>query len=239
MKTIARYLHTLSSFMSLPKGYSPMAFAIFVLSVVSMNLLANKELFHTSWIALDCGFALSWIPFLIMDSTCKVYGGRAAARISVLALAINLITFFVFKLIAMTPGAWGEYYATGLDTVNASLNNTIGGSSWIVLGSAFAMFVSSVVNSVVNASVARLLRHRRDGYGTFAVRSFTSTAIAQFVDNLVFALIVSIPLFGWNMTQALTCSIAAALFELLLEVCFSGVGYRMTKKWTRSNEGRF
>ena len=104
---------------------------------------------------------------------------------------------------------------------------------------AFAMFVSSVVNSVVNVSVARLLRHRRDGYGTFAVRSFTSTAIAQFVDNLVFALIVSIPLFGWNMTQALTCSITAALFELLLEVCFSGVGYRMTKKWTRSNEGRF
>ncbi|MCQ2133104.1 MAG: VUT family protein [Bacteroidaceae bacterium] len=232
MKTIIRYFHTFISFMSLPKGYSPMAFAILVLSVVSMNLLANKELFHTSWVALDCGFALSWIPFLIMDSTCKVYGGRTAARISILALGINLITFFVFKLIVMTPGAWGEYYATGLDAVNVSIGNTIGGSTWIVLGSALAMFVSSIVNSAVNVSVARLMK-RRDGYGAFAVRSFTSTAIAQFVDNLVFALVVSIPLFGWNMTQALFCSVTAALFELTLEVCFSGVGYRMAKRWEK------
>lgn len=209
----------------------PMMFTILVLSVVCMNLLANKELVRTSWIAFDSGYTLSWIPFLVMDCICKVYGGRAATRISVLALAMNLAVFAVFKLVMLTPGSWGEYYATGLSEVNDSLNRTIGGSSWIVLGSAFAMFVASVVNSVVNVSVARLLRS--DNYRAFAARSFASTLVSQFTDNLVFATVVSIPLFGWNMRQALVCSLTCAIVELLLEVCFSGIGYKLAKNMER------
>ena len=206
-----------------------LALAVLVLSVVSMNLLANKELFHTDWVALDCGFVLSWIPFIIMDCICKVFGGRAAAKISILAVGINLATFMVFKLVSLTPGMWGEYYSTGLMAVNDSLNKTIGCSTWIVLGSALAMVISSIVNSIVNIATARKLSG--DNYREFATRSFISTAIAQFVDNLVFATVVSIPLFGWTIRQALFCSLTAAGFELLLEVCFSGLGYRLTKTW--------
>ncbi|MDO5446242.1 MAG: VUT family protein [Prevotellaceae bacterium] len=219
------------SYCALMRKVPSLALTILVLSVVSMNLLANKELLKTSWIALDCGFALSWLPFLIMDCMCKVYGGKDATRLSILALVINLIFFGIFKLIALTPGMWGEYYATGLHEVNDSLNRTIGGSSWIVFGSALAMFVASIVNSIVNVSVAKLLRN--DNYKSFAVRSFSSTLVSQFVDNLVFALVVSIPLFGWNMKQALVCAITAALLELMMEVCFSGIGYKLSKKMTK------
>lgn len=95
--------------------------ALLILSVVSMNLLANKELLKTDWIALDCGFALSWIPFLIMDCICKVLGGKAAFRVSLLAIIINLATFLIFRLISLTPGMWGEYYATGSLQVNSAL----------------------------------------------------------------------------------------------------------------------
>lgn len=203
--------------------------AVLVVSVVSMNLLANKELFHTSWVALDCGFVLSWIPFLIMDALCKVYGGKAAAEISVFAILVNLVFFAIFKLVSLTPGMWGAYYSTGMPEVNDALNRTVGGSSWIVLGSALAMTVSSVVNSLVNVAVGRFFVGGTGGYGQFAARSFTSTAVSQFVDNLVFALVVSLPLFGWSMRQVLFCSLTAAGFELLLEVCFSGIGYRLTK----------
>ena len=211
-----------------------MAFAVLVLSVVCMNLLANKELFRISWIALDSGYTLSWIPFLIMDAVCKAYGGKAATRLSVLAICINLATFVIFKLVSYTPGMWGEYYATDLLQVNDALNRTVGGSSWIVLGSAFAMFVASAVNSVLNISIARLLHH--DNYRAFAIRSFVSTGVAQFVDNFLFAVIVSIPLFGWNMRQTLLCSLTCATVELLMEACFSGIGYRLSKKWNRKNE---
>ena len=206
-----------------------LALTLLVLSVVSMNLLANKELFKTSWIALDCGFALSWLPFLIMDCVCKVFGGKDATRLSILALAINLAFFALFKLIALTPGMWGEYYSTGMSEVNESLNRTIGGSSWIVFGSALAMLVASVINSAINISIGGLMH--RDNYRTFAVRSFTSTLISQFADNLVFALVVTMPLFGWSIRQSLVCATTCAFVEMLMEVCFSGIGYKICKTW--------
>lgn len=208
-----------------------MAFAILVLSVVSMNLLANRELFHVSWLALDCGYAISWIPFIIMDCICRAFGGRTAFRLSLLAIIINLATFLVFKLLMLTPGMWGEYYTTGSTTVNESLNATIGGSTWIVLGSAFAMCLGSAVNSAVNVSVGRLFR--RDNYAVFAIRSFSSTALSQFVDNFAFTLIVSVPLFGWTILQSVCCALAGAAFELILEIMFSRLGYRLSRRWIK------
>ena len=199
-----------------------------VLTVVSMNMLANKELFRADWIALDCGFLLSWIPFLIMDTVCKVYGGSAAARLSILSIAINLILFGFFKLVSLTPGMWSAYYSTGSAEINAALNATIGGSSWIVLGSALALAVSSLANSVINSAVAGLLR--KENFNSFLIRSSVSTAVSQFIDNLIFATVVSIPLFGWSVRQALICSATAATFELILEVCFSGFGYNLSKR---------
>lgn len=212
---------------ALLKRVSSLLLTFLVLSVVSMNLLANKELFRADWIALDCGFLISWIPFLIMDVVCKVYGGKAAARLSIVAITINLLFFLVFKLVSLTPGMWGAYYDTGSIAVNDALNSTIGGSTWIVLGSALAMAVSSVSNSLVNAAIARL--HGKDGFGNFALRSFISTGVSQFVDNFVFALVVSVPLFGWSMTQVLVCSSTAAIFELLLEVLFSFPGFKLSE----------
>lgn len=205
---------------------------ILVLTIVSMNLLANKELFRTEWVALDCGFVLSWIPFLIMDYLCKQYGGKTAAAVSIFAIVINLVFFVIFHLICLTSGMWGEYYATGLTEVNDALNATIGGSTWIVLGSALAMVVSSVVNSVTNVGIARLLQAtgREASFGSFALRSWISTALSQVVDNFIFALIVSIPLFGWNLKQAFLCSTTAAAFELLCEVVFTPITYRLVKK---------
>jgi len=210
--------------------------ALFVLSVIAMNLLANKELFSCSWLALDCGFALSWVSFLCMDCICKRFGGKAAVEISVIAILINLLMFLLFRLISLTPGMWGEYYATGSLEVNEALNRTIGGSTWIVLGSALAMFVSSIINSLINTAIGRFLKGH--SYRIFAWRSFPSTAVAQFADNLVFALVVSVPLFGWTMRQTLFCSLTASLFELFAEICFSGFGYRMSRMWERDQVGQ-
>lgn len=216
------------AYRSLLKRTPPLMLTALVLSVVSMNLLANKELFRSDWIALDCGFLLSWAPFLIMDAVCKAYGGKDATRLSLLAIAVNLALFVIFKLVALTPGMWGAYYSTGSLDVNEALNDTIGGSTWIVLGSALAMAVASITNSIVNVTTARLVK--RGGYASFAARSFISTMASQFVDNLVFALTVSVPLFGWSMRMVLFCSLSAAMFELLMEVAFSGIGYRLANR---------
>lgn len=209
----------------------PVALSLFVVTVVTMNLLANKELFHNEWIALDCGIVLSWLPFLIMDCVCKVYGGKAATRVSIFAIAINLLMFGIFKLVSLAPGMWGEYYETNMVEVNTALNNTIGGSTWIVFGSALAMALGSIVNSATNMTMGRMMR--KDNYSAFAVRSFTSTTFGQITDNLTFALVVSLPLFGWTIKQVVFCSLTSALIELMLEVLFSRFGYKITKHWKK------
>ena len=50
--------------------------SLFVVSVIMMNLLANKELVSLPWLALDCGFTLSWVSFLCMDMICKRFGSK-------------------------------------------------------------------------------------------------------------------------------------------------------------------
>ena len=209
--------------------------SLFIVSVIMMNLLANKELFSVKYLALDCGFTISWISFLCMDMICKRFGGRAAAKISILAMAVNLAACGIFKLLSLSPGMWGEYYSTGMPEVNDALNATIGGSWYVVLGSSTAMVCAAICNSLINHSVAKRLR--TGGYRAFAARSFISTGIAQFVDNFVFATIVSLHFFGWSWTQVIFCSITGAVMELLCEVVFSPMGYRISESWEKEKVG--
>ena len=240
IKTILR--RELEDYKVLLRNIPSIVVALFFLSVVAMNLLANKELFTTDWLALDCGFTLSWISFLLMDMICKRFGAKAAMKLSIAALAVNLCVCGIFWLLSLTPGHWGEYYSF-LDSdpavaqaANLALNRTIGGSWYVVLGSALAMLVSSAVNSLSNHLIAKHLQ--RNNYGSFALRSFVSTALAQFVDNLIFATVVSHIFFGWTWTQVLVCSLTGALMELLCEVVFSPLGYRMARQGEEEKVGQ-
>lgn len=214
---------------------------LFVVSVVCANLLANKELINYEYIALDCGFAFSWVMFLCMDIICKRWGAKASVKVSILALIINLAVCVIFFLLSKTPGHWGKFYdysaiehVTALQ-VDKSLNSTFGGSWYVVLGSATAFFTSSIVNAVINHLIAKHLK--TDGFAAFALRSYISTLLAQFADNFIFATIVSKIFFGWTWTQVLICSVVAALFELLCEILFSGIGYKIVKNWETENVG--
>lgn len=209
--------------------------SLFIVSVIVMNLLANKELFSTKYLALDCGFTVSWVSFLCMDMICKHFGGKQAAKISLLALFINLMVCLLFKLMSLTPGMWGEFYSTGLTEVNDSLNSTFGGSWYIVLGSSTAMLVSAICNSIINTFIGKRLK--KDNFVSFAIRSYISTGIAQFLDNLVFAVMVSYVFFGWTPLQVITCSLTGALAELLFEIVLSPIGYRVTKGWKAEKVG--
>ena len=209
--------------------------SLFIVSVIVMNLLANKELFSTKYLALDCGFTVSWVSFLCMDMICKHFGGKQAAKISLLALFINLMVCLLFKLISLTPGMWGEFYSSGLPEVNDSLNSTFGGSWYIVLGSSTAMLVSAICNSIINTFIGKRLK--KDNFVSFAIRSYISTGIAQFLDNLVFAVMVSYVFFGWTPLQVITCSLTGALAELLFEIVLSPIGYKVTKGWKAEKVG--
>lgn len=210
--------------------------AAFTVAVVLMNLLANKEIYTgTTWLALDCGLLISWLSFLCMDIITKRFGAKASIKISLLATAINLLVCAVLFVASAIPGNWGEFYATENVYVNEVLNNTIGGTWYVLLGSSIAFIVSSVVNSVVNAGIGKWCK--KNNYINYIVRSWASTMLGQFVDNMVFSLMVSHVFFGWTLLQCFTCAVSGCLIELLCQVIFTPIGYRVAKSWEQDRVG--
>ena len=221
----------MSEFRDLMRSVPPLVVSLLFLSIVGMNLLANKSInTGVDWLALDCGILFSWLTFLCMDILTQGYGPRAATMMSVAALGMNLLMALIFFIASRIPGAWGESFVEGSEEIlNTALNNTFGGTWFIILGSSIAFLVSAVINNFLNDGIGRRIGRDR-GFGGFAVRAYVSTFIAQFADNLVFALLVSKVFFGWSLLQCFTCALTGAAAELLFEIFFSPLGYRMSRR---------
>ena len=205
----------------LMRSIPSLTITLFVLSVVCANLMANKELVNYKYVAVDCGTVFSWIMFLCMDVICKRWGGKAALG---------------FALLALAPGKWGSFYDSGLLEVNSALNATFGGSWYVVLGSSIAFLISSAVNALLNSAIGAATKLA--GFRAFALRSYLSTAVAQLVDNLIFTTLVSKIFFDWTWTQVLVCALIQAAWELLCEVLFSGIGYKVVCSWEQEQVGQ-
>lgn len=229
----------LSTINQMLSSVHPLVLATSVLSIVGMNLLANKSIdTGLPWLALDCGILLSWLAFLSMDVATHCYGPRTATVVSLTALVLNLVMVAVFFVASSIPGVWGESFVPGSETIiNSALDHTFGGTWFIILGSSIAYAVSAVVNNFLNWGIGERVGGERS-FGTFALRSYVSTFVAQFTDNITFALIVSRTFFGWSMLQCVTCALTGAVLELLFEVFFSPIGYRIAQKLLPSRPAR-
>ena len=164
---------------------------LFVVSVVCMNLLANKTLLQLEWIALDGGILISWLSFLCMDIITKHFGPRASNGISLLAVAINLLTCFIFFVVSIIPSNAGDY---------SVFNSIFGGTWFILLGSTIAFLASAVVNNTLNWLIGKAFRNNPDSKLAYAARTYISTFIGQLLDNFIFSIIVFVffaPIF-WN-----------------------------------------
>ena len=206
----------------------------FVLSVVLMNLLANKTIYQKGFFAVDGGIVVSWACFLCMDIITKHFGAKAATQVSVFALCVNLFAVGIFALVSVIP----------TETDYSAFNGIFGGSWFIVLSSSLAFITSAVANNAMNAAIGRLFTANPDGRTAYYTRSYVSTFIGQFVDNMVFASLVFMlfaPIywggFSWTLPQCVTCSLIGAFLELFMEVVFSPIGYGVTRRWRRLDVG--
>lgn len=217
----------------------PITFAVFLLSVFAMNLLANKSIdIPVGWLALDCGITVSWVSFLCMDMLTKRFGPKAATTLSVFAALLNLVMCLLLYLASLIPGTWGAFYDFGEEAVvNSALDSTFGGTWYVLLGSAAAFIVSAFINNFSNYFIGKIFKKNPDGFLAYACRTYVSTAVGQFADNLVFALIVSHFFFGWTLLQCVTCAATGMVAELLIEAVFSPIGYRVCKRWTEKGVG--
>lgn len=210
--------------------------ALFVISVIAMNILANKTLVQTDWIAIDGGILISWLSFLSMDIVVKHFGPKASNRMSVFAILVNLLICLIFFIVSIIPSEADDYTA---------FNTIIGGTWFILLSSTVGFLTSAIVNNTLNFAIGKMFKNNPDGKLAFFTRSYVSTFIAQSLDNLIFAILtfmVFAPIFWdgfhWTFVQCLTCSILGGLLELLMEVIFSPIGYAVTKNWREHKVGQ-
>ncbi|MEE1258265.1 MAG: VUT family protein [Lachnospiraceae bacterium] len=210
--------------------------SLFVVSVVCMNLLANKTLFQNTYLALDGGFLISWLSFMCMDMITKYFGPKASNRIAILASVINLLTCAIFYIVSIIPSNADDY--TALDEI-------FGGTWFILLGSTIAFLVSAAINNFLNWTIGKAFRKNPDGKLAYATQAYVSTFVGQFFDNLIFSLIVFAgfaPIFWdgfhWTVLQCTTCALTGAVAELIMEILFSPIGFRLVTKWKQLKVGQ-
>ena len=210
--------------------------AFFVISVITMNLLANKTLIQYSWIAIDAGILVSWISFLSMDIVVKHFGPKAATRMSIVAILVNLVICLIFFLASVinTKTSWAP----------DGFNDIFKGTWYILLSSTIAFFVSAIFNNIINFFLGKIFKKNPDGIFAFIIRSYVSTFIGQFIDNLIFAVLFFMlfsSIYGlntWTLPQCLMCSLVGASLELIFEAVFSPLGYLVIKHWKKENVGK-
>lgn len=210
----------------------------FCISIVLMNVLANKVILNLPFVAGDGGLVLSWIVFLCMDTVTKRYGAKAANKLNVIGLIVSLFFVGIFSLVSSVQ------IEVGCEHVDYSAFNSVFGATWfVVLGSSVAFITSGVVNNIINEAIGKLFIKNPDGKLAFYSRSYVSTFIGQCVDNFLFALIVFVifaPIYwGFSLTiaQCIGSAILGGLTELLMEVIFSPIGYKISQSWKKDNVG--
>ena len=212
--------------------------ALSILSVTIMNLMASKIVIMTPWLGVTGGVLLSWLPFLIGDIVVKTFGAKAATKLNILGLGLNLACIAFFQLIAsveigVEPGTYDAF-------------NSVFRQTWqIFVASSIAFLVSGIVNNFTNAGIGKLFKENKDSKAEYMTRTYISTMLGQFVDNFVFTGLAFLVFFklsigttlGYTMHTVIGTSILGALLELLMEVIFSPIGYEICKKWRKEEVG--
>ena len=204
-----------------------------------MNLLANKSInLNIPYLALDCGIIFSWVTFLLMDIVVKRFGLKAANLMTIIGLLVNLFFAIILALASIIPGTWSQSYVTGSeDVINNALDLTIRNTWYILAGSSIAYTISSLINNILNHFIGKKV-DKDNKFKGFAIRTYLSTFIAQFIDNIAFAFLVSYYFFDWTIVQCVMCALTGATLELLLEVLFSPLAYKICKRWEKDNVGK-
>ena len=210
--------------------------SLFVVSVVCMNLLANKTLLQLDWIALDGGILISWLSFMCMDIITKHFGPKASTKDSILASAINVLTCLIFFVASAIPSNVNDYSA---------FDGIFGGTWFILLGSTIAFLSSAALNNILNWSIGLAFQHKPDSRLAWNLQTYISTFVGQFFDNFLFSLIVFAgfaPIFWdgfhWTVLQCATCALTGAIAELIMEILFSPIGYRIVTNWRKNSVGK-
>ena len=226
-----------------------MVLALITVANILMNVLANKSIIQLSfpngkdyWLIQDAGVVLSWVGFLAGDLLVRNFGARHAIRVNLTALLISLFVSALLALVGVIPGTWSPEFnyedAVIAAEVGKSIDAVMGNVWYVIIGSAVASACGLIINNLTQDFILRKIEKKHgDRYWGYLVAGGASTIVGQILDNFVFAALVSVNFFGWSWLTALMCSIDGAVFELVIEMCFTPLSYRISKNWDKNHIG--
>ena len=98
---------------------------------------------------------------------------------------------------------------------------------------------------MLNWSIGKAFKKNPDGRLAYATQSYISTFVGQFCDNLIFSVIVFMgfaPIFWdgfhWTLIQCVMCALTGAIAELIMEIVFSPIGYKIIRRWKQKDIGK-
>ena len=229
------------------RSIPPLALTLATLATVLMNILANKSIIELPWLIQDAGICLSWIGFLVGDIVVKAFGSKNAIRMNLTALLISLVVSVLLVGVSVIPGHWsvefnymnsmGEFTEISKE-VGKSMNAIIGNVWYVILGSAAASAVGLICNGISQGLILNKIEKKHgDHYWGFLAASTSSTIIGQLIDNITVAMLVSVKFFGWTWKQVIVCSITGAVVELICEIIFTPLTYKIGKNWEKNKIG--
>ena len=102
-----------------------------------------------------------------------------------------------------------------------------------------------MINNFLNFLIGKIFKKNPDGKLAYIAQSYISTFVGQFLDNLIFSVIVFMifaPIywdgFCWTFIQCAMCALTGAVIELILEIIFSPIGYKIVSKWKKEKVGK-
>lgn len=233
------------------KGLPAIPFAAVCISFILMNLLATVALYNEWWIAGDIGIIVSWLAFLFGDMFVKRYGAKGAIKIQIAALLVALCTLGILAAgSAIENAVYAEFIASGeyypmLSLFSWEFNIDNGMVTlWTLGASSLAFVIANIFNAFVSKFILIKFK-KRTSFKAYATAAYISTFIGQFVDNLVFAF--GFTFFAsriglWGMTPVTVlaifmCALTGAVLELIFEVIFSPIGFKIAEHWRKEGIG--
>lgn len=122
----------------------------------------------------------------------------------------------------------------------SSFLDVMAGDWRVVLSSTIALLVAAFAQNGLNIMVKKAFKPEHP-VKAFVAASYVSTAIGQFIDNLVFAIFAHMIFAIWGsyltVLQIVMFAATGALVELLCEIIFSPLGYKIVKRWEEQGVG--
>lgn len=195
-------------------AYLAIIMSLYCVFTVVQNLFEMKTLGTEAFAFGGGGVMLSWATFMLMDICTEVYGKDDTVKVYTIAGLVNLLIVVLSQIVIAIPGVYPEQ--------NAAFAQIFSNGPRTALASFGAFWLGNFVNMHIMVKMKNAVKDDRAKFAFFG-RAVISTALGQFVDNMVFATLAFAPIgisaFEMTWRDIFTSSIFGVFSETVIESC--------------------